>query len=99
MKKPDKDFELALEKHLRREELIFRAKHSPSGSCVNWLAPSCESIDDIVGMLRWLGFRVKEIVDDKDCTGAECSFVVTTSGVIVFVNDKYSRGLVSGRGY
>lgn len=94
-----KDFDLALEKHLRREELLFRAKHCPGGSNVDWLAPSCESLEDIVSMLRWLGFRVKEVVDDTDCAGDTCRRVITTSGVIVFVNDRWSRGFVCGRGY
>lgn len=35
------DFELALDKHLKREELLFRAKHCPKGSRVDWLTPSC----------------------------------------------------------
>lgn len=87
-----KDFELALDKHLRREELLFRAKHKPKGSTVDWLAPSCESLNDLVLSLRYLGFRIKETVD---CEGAE--WVVTTSGVIVYVNSEHSRGLVCGR--
>lgn len=88
----DKDLELALEKHLWREELLFRAKHKPGGSNVGWLIPSCESRDDIVSMLRWLGFRIKETVE---CDGAE--WVVTTSGVIVFVNSESCQGFVCGR--
>lgn len=88
------DFALSLEKHLKREELKFRAKHKPAGSNVEWLAPSCESLEDILGMLRWLGFKVKETVT---CDGAD--WVVTTGGVIVFVNSQYNRGLVCGRGY
>lgn len=97
--KSDKDFTLELEKHLRREELLFRAKHKPGGTNVEWLAPSCESLDAIVDMLRWLGFRIKEITDDTDCTGHELRRVETTSGVIVFVNNQWSRGFVCGRGY
>lgn len=90
----DKDFNLALDKHLKREELLFRAKHCPKGSRVDWLAPSCESLDDIVGTLRWLGFRIKETVE---CDGAE--WVETTGGVLVFVNSGDIRGLVCGRDY
>lgn len=95
----DKDFSLDLEKHLKREELVFRAKHRPGGSQVDWLAPSCGSIADIAGMLRWLGFRIARITDDTDCTGHELKMVETTSGVIVFVNTEWSRGFVCGRGY
>lgn len=95
----DKDFALDLDKHLKREELVFRAKRCPGGSNVDWLAPSCASIDDITGMLRWLGFRIARITDDKDCTGHELRMVETTNGVIVFVNTEWSRGFVCGRGY
>lgn len=89
-----KDFNLALEKHLKKEELLFRAKNKPGGSNVDWLAPSCEGLDDIVDMLRWLGFKVKEIVNED-----VVKYVTTTSGVIVFTNTEWSRGFVSGRGY
>lgn len=92
MEKLDKDFNVALEKHLRREELLYRAKHCPTGSRVDWLEPSCGSQEDLVDMLRWLGFRIKDI----DACPDEPVMVTTTSGVIVFVND---RGFVYGRGY
>lgn len=96
-KMKEKDFDIAMEKHLRREELLFRAKNKPKGSNVSWLAPSCDSLDDIVNMLRWLGFRIKEVFDDMDCTGHEMRRVETTSGVIVWVNSELSRGFVCGR--
>ena len=92
MEKLDKDFNVALEKHLRREELLYRAKHCPMGSRVDWLEPSCGSQEDLVDMLRWLGFRIKDI----DACPDEPVMVTTTSGVIVFVND---CGFVYGRGY
>ena len=88
----DKDFNLALDKHLKREELLFRAKHCPKGSRVDWLVPSCGSQEDLVDMLRWLGFRIKEI----DICPETPPMVITTSGVIVFVGDD---GFVYGRGY
>lgn len=94
----DKDFEIALDKHLKREELLFRAKHCPNGSCVDWLAPNCVSVEAIVDELRWLGLRIKEIVDDDGTDEVdEMHFVVTTSGVVVFVNADCVRGLVTGR--
>lgn len=86
------DFELALDKHLKREELLFRAKHCPQGSRVEWLAPNCETVEAIVDALRNLGFRIKDI---DDCPNTP-TMVVTTSGVIVFEND---NGFVYGRGY
>ena len=96
-KMKEKDFDIAMEKHLRREELLFRAKNKPNGSNVSWLAPSCDSLDDIVSMLRWLQFRIKEVCDDIDYSGHEMRCVETTSGVIVWVNSELSRGFVSGR--
>ena len=93
----DKDFEIALDKHLKREELLFRAKHCPNGSCVAWLAPNCDTVEAIVDDLRYLGFRIKEIVDWVDCDGTAYRWVVTTSGAVVYVNDGYSSGFVAGR--
>lgn len=83
----DEKFEIAVQKHLYREELKYRAKEKPKGSYCNWLARSCGSVDDIVAMLRWLGFRIKEVVE---CDGAE--WVETTSGVIVYAG---TEGLVA----
>lgn len=95
----DYELELELEKHLKREELIFSAKRCPNGRNVKWLAPSCDSLEDITGMLRWLGFRIARITDDTDCIGHNVKMVETTNGVIVFVNTQWSRGYVCGRGY
>ena len=36
--------------------------------------------------LRDIGFRVKEVVDDVDCAGDRHSWVVTTSGVVVYAD-------------
>ena len=85
----DEKFEIEVQKHLRREELKYRAQKKPKGSYCGWLARSCGSVDDIVAMLRWLGFRIKEVVE---CDGAK--WVETTSGVIVYAG---TEGLVAGR--
>jgi hypothetical protein len=79
----DEKFEIEVQKHLYREELKYRAQKKPKGSYCHWLARSCGSVDDIVAMLRWLGFRIKEV-------GAE--WVETTSGVIVYAG---TEGLVA----
>ncbi len=83
----DEKFEIEVEKHLRREELKYRAQKKPKGSYCDWLARSCASVDDIVAMLRWLGFRIKEVVE---CDGAK--WVETTGGVIVYAE---TEGLVA----
>lgn len=88
----DEKFEIEVQKHLRREELKYRAQKKPKGSYCHWLTPSCASVDDIVAMLRWLGFKIAEIVDEVDCTGDPHRWVVTTSGVIVYAG---TEGLVA----
>lgn len=95
----DKDFEIALDKHLKREELLFRAKKKPHGSCCGWLAPHCDSLGSIADYLRDIGFRIKYIEDCDDPTGvADFHWVETTGGVIVHRNwDGGSQGFVTGR--
>lgn len=93
----DEDFECALHGYLQKAELEYRAEYKPEGSCVEWLADSCDSVENIVKRLRSLGFRIKEIVDEKDCEGIEYGWVVTTSGITVLRNSGNVRGLVRGR--
>lgn len=88
----DLNFECAMAEHLRKEELLFRAKNKPHGSNCEWLAGFCSSPDSIAKLLRSLGFRVKEITE---CDGAE--WVETTSGVMVFVSFPGGEGFVMGR--
>ena len=88
----DLEFECALEEHLRKCELEYRAKKKPHGSECDWLAEHCESTDSIARFLRSLGFRVKEINNiDEDC-----AYVVTTSGVVVYKNFADCGGFVVG---
>lgn len=49
----------------------------------------------IAETLRELGFRIKEIMDDVDAAGERMRWVVTTSGIIVYVNDNDCRGLIA----
>lgn len=93
----DRDFECALAEHLRKEELLFRAKNKPHCSNCEWLTGFCSSTDSIAKLLRSLGFRVKEIVDEVSSWGNEFRWVETTSGVVVYVNTELSRGFVAGR--
>ena len=88
----DEKFEIEVQKHLYREELKYRAQKKPKGSYCNWLARSCGSVDDIAMMLRWLGFRIAEVVDEVDCAGDAHRWVITTSGVIVYAE---TEGLVA----
>lgn len=92
-----KEFNQGLQRNLMKCELEYRAKMLPGGSCVDWLAKHCNSVTDIAELLREMGFKIKEIVDDVDCTGERCQWVETTSGIVVHVNVPYSKGLVSGR--
>lgn len=90
----DRDFECALEKHLRKEELLYRAKKKPHGSECEWLGDYCDSTTSIARLLRSIGFRVKMIVRHDEF----CAYVVTTSGVVVYVNFSDCRGFVAGSG-
>lgn len=92
----EKDLDLELEKFLKRQELIFIAKNYPRGKTVEWLAPSCENLDELIDYLRWLGFKIKEVIDEEDDInpGERFQMVKTTSGVRVYVNDKYIKGFV-----
>lgn len=94
-----KDFQEGLEKHLRKCELEYRAANLPNGCCVDWLAPFCGSTQEIADYLRHLGFKIGEIIDEIDCTGEEHRRVKTTSGIVVFVNDKYSPGFMVRTAY
>ena len=42
----DEDFECALHGYLQKAELEYRAEYKPEGSCVEWLADSCDSVED-----------------------------------------------------
>lgn len=89
-------FEAALDRHLKKCELEFRAKHGTKAQEVDWLAPHCDSLEEIADTLRGLGFKIKQIMDDEPMPGEVMRWVETTSGIIVYANDKYSRGLVAG---
>ena len=60
------DFERDLARHLMKCELEYRAKKQAESSCVDWLVPYCNSINDIVAFLHSLGFRIARIVDDVE---------------------------------
>lgn len=77
----DRDFTIALQKHLRKSELEFRAKSRPRGSEVDWLEPECDSVESIARFLKFLGFRIKEIMDDEVSANEKFRWVITTSGI------------------
>lgn len=91
------EFQEGLQKHLRKCELEYRSKNLPAGSTVKWLSQHCQSVDSISDYLRSLGFRIKEIVDEKDCAGEQHQWVVTTSGVVIYVNREGLLGFVKGQ--
>ena len=88
-------FDEKLCKYLWKCELEYRAENLPNGSCVEWLWPMCGSTKEIATFLRELGFKISEIVDEVDSAGDPHQWVETTSGVIVWANQKdYLRGFV-----
>lgn len=90
-----KEFDLELQRYLWKCELKYRAEKLPEGSTVDWLATECDSVEHIAAFLRSLGFKIKDIVDDIDCSGDRQQWVVTTSGIIVYVNSGDIRGFVA----
>ena len=88
------DFNERLQKHLWKSELEYRAKMLPNGSEVDWLAPYCGDVKSIASFLRSVGFQIKEITDITD-DWDKSQWVVTTSSIIVYVNDKYCNGFIA----
>lgn len=88
-----------LQKQMWRAELEYRARHLPEGSNVEWLAPYCQSVEDIKWLLRDLGMRVGEVVDEETTAGEPCRWVVSTSGIVIHVNQPEfgTMGFVTGR--
>lgn len=85
----------ALWKHLRKCELQYIADHTDRCESVDWLAPHCNSTQEIAAFLRELGFRIRQIVDEQNSFGECHRWVITTSGILVYVNeDGYTPGLV-----
>ena len=92
----EKEFNAGLQRHLMKSELEYRAKMLPKGSEVDWLGAQCGSVEDIARYLKSLGFRIREIVDEETCIPGEYHrWVVTTNGVMVYVNDKFLFGFVA----
>lgn len=89
------DFDIDLQKYLNKCELEYRAKKMPNGSTVDWLSPSCGSVEEIASYLRYIGFKIRRIVDEESCIGEKHQWVVTTSGVVVYVNTPNLQGLVA----
>lgn len=87
--------EQKLRNYLMKCELQYRADHLEKGTAgqLDWLAEHCDCLEDIQRFLRELGFRVRAVVDDADCTGHVCRWVTTTSGIIVYENTKDLCGL------
>lgn len=85
--------EQKLHYHLLKCELQYRADHMHGADQLDWLAPYCNSLSSIAGFLRTIGFRIREIVDDEDCSGVKLQWVITTSGVIVYLNTESCKGL------
>lgn len=81
----------------RREELLHTVKNAPfATTTIDWLAPYCDSTASIAQLLRDLGFKIKDIVDETTWYGVSHQWVETFSGLVVYVNDEYERGQVSG---
>ncbi|MCI8809111.1 MAG: hypothetical protein HFF84_03110 [Oscillibacter sp.] len=78
---------------LMKCEIQYRADHTEGCSCLDWLAPYCGSVKEIQRFLRGIGFRIKEVMDEEPWPEEVHQWVITTSGVIVYVNTDSSEGL------
>lgn len=84
--------EQKLRNYLLKCELQYRAKHQEEGDCLDWLAPHCGSVKEIERFLREIGFRIKSIIDEEPWPGELHQWVITSSGIIVYVNQNGSNG-------
>lgn len=91
----DRDFNKGLQLYLWRCELQYRLENAPNGSVVDWLAPHCDSVQEIASFLRELGFKIKDISDYTDCAGVKHSWVITTGGLIIYENNSVFQGFVA----
>lgn len=83
--------EYKLDLYLKKCELQYRAEYGTQE--LDWLTPHCGDVKEIAQFLRELGFRIRNIVDEEPWPGEKHQWVETTSGIIVYVNDKYCKGL------
>ena len=99
------EFDVALQKHLQREELLYRVKVLPHGSEVEWLVPHCESVQDIERFIISIGIKIKKVssfsgillVDDDDNVVGNIGggdWVETANGIWIYVNTDTEKGFV-----
>lgn len=86
------DYDIALQKHLRKCELDYHISHANCAVEVSWLAGFCDSVQSISAYLRSIGYKIKRIVDEEPWPGEVHQWVETTNGLIVYVN---SNGLIA----
>ena len=78
------DFDEALQNHLWKSELDYRALHQEGPTEIPFLAARAGSLDTLYLFLRSLGYRNLEKVTDKD--GDHISQWVQAAHFCVFVN-------------
>ena len=84
--------ERKLKNYLLKCELQYRADHQKGGGCLDWLVPYCGSVKEIQSFLREIGFQVKKVVDEEPWPGELHQWVITKSGIIVYVNQNSLNG-------
>lgn len=87
------DFDIRLNRHLKKCEIEFAARESKSGRCIPWLAGYCDNTEQICCFLRGLGFHIKTVAEST--SSDDSAWVETTSGILVFVNSSRVKGLVA----
>ncbi len=86
-----------LQAHLWKCEIEFTADRYPHGHEIEWLSEYCTSTESIAQLLRSIGFKIKEILDEEPWPGEVHRWVVTTSGIVVYVNDLGLNGFIAKR--
>ena len=89
------NFNSDLQAHLWKCEIEFTADRCPHGHCIDWLSEMCTSTESIAQFLRGIGFKIKEV--PIIWPGEFHRWVVTTSGIVVYANDKDLKGFVAKR--
>lgn len=76
---------------------IKAASNIHGGCCIGWLGAHCSCIDDILAILKGLGFHISWTVKIVTENGETYRWVETVDGICVFVNFHGKYGFVTKR--
>lgn len=90
------DYNIRLQNYLKKCELDYHVHNFEAPIEIPWLADHCDATDHICAYLRYLGYRIKKVVDDEPVPGEYMRWVETTNGLIVYADHPgyKSNGLI-----